>query len=206
LQQTTDRAPPLYPGILIAFATTLFLSAAMAEDTKTKTATIEIENDGETHIGVAVGALVFLGSDMRVFYRKTDSPWVFGFRYLDIEDDFVNEYAVGLPDDGSDKELTTRVGVYTNYLFNSAPYASSWFVSGALLSTKSELRCGGESNSDTYTGPYIGGGYQGRFSEHFGYEIGLLMAPFAKLETRTSICESDSSGDVDANLSLTLMF
>ena len=114
----------------------------------------------DSEMGVDIGALTVIGADFRIFYRKLDSPWLFGFRYLDTEDDFVNEGYAGLPDDESDRELITTAGVYVNYLFDHLD-DYSFYVSGAFYDTTQEIRCWGESASDSATSLYFGGGYRG---------------------------------------------
>lgn len=159
--------------------------------------------DSET--GIEIGALIIIGADFRVFYRKLDSPWLFGFRYLDTEDDFVNEAAVGFPNDESDRQLTTTSGIYLNYLFDHLE-DNSFYLSGALNKTTVELRCGSDTDSDSATGLYFGGGYRRFWGDHFGFKIGLLVSPFADLELNTSTCSSTSNSDIDLDTSLVIKF
>jgi len=102
---------PLVVTILL-----LCFSHAIANDSLSGPTGQDKQHEDTSEIGIGVGILIFLGPDFRIFYRQSDSPWVFGLRYLDINDDFMNESAVGLPADESDKEYTKRFGIYFDYL------------------------------------------------------------------------------------------
>jgi hypothetical protein len=191
---------------LIAIILSLCISHAVADDSLPESINHDKQHAGKSEIGIGVGALVFLGADFRILYRKSDSPWVFGIRYIDIKDDFVNESYVGLPNDESDKEYTRRIGVYSDYLFNKRPNTGSFYLSGALYRTTIKIECGSESDSDSATSLYFGGGYKGSFTDNLEYSVGILVSPFSSSELSTSTCSSSSSGDFDLNLSLILKF
>ncbi len=178
-----------------------------ANDSSTDLTEETEEHTARSEIGIEVGALIFLGADFRAYYRQLDSPWAVGIRYLNIEDDFVNESAAGLPEEGSDREYTKRFGIYVDYLFDKQPDTGSFYLTGSLYKTTKTIECFSESASDSAIGPYIGGGYRGSFGEHFGYDIGLHLSPFVKLNTATtSGCSSESNGDFDINAGLILKF
>lgn len=159
----------------------------------------------DSELGIELGALIIIGADFRVFYRGLNSPWLFGLRYLDTEDDFVNEGYAGLPNDESDKELKTTTGVFVNYLFDHLE-DNSFYLSGALYETTEEIQCWGESASDSATSLYFGGGYRGFWGEHLGFKLGLLVSPFVDLEPMTSTCSSSSNNDIDLDVSLVFKF
>ena len=192
------------PLIVIYFNS--FISAAIADNSlpESKTQVDQLEANYET--GVEIGVLMFLGTDFRLFYRESDSPWVFGFRYLDIKDDFVNEAAVGLPNDESDKQYTKRVGIYLEHLFYPGAEAQSAYLSGALYKTTIKIECYSESDNDSATSLYFGGGYRGSFGRKFGYKIGLMISPFVNLEQETTYCSQEGDGDIDLDVSLTFKF
>lgn len=171
----------------------------------TKSINHDKQHTDKPEIGLEIGTLVFIGADFRIFYRKPDSPWVFGIRYLDIEDDFVNESAFGFPSDDSDKEYTERYGIYLDYLFNKRPNAGSFYLSAALFQTEITIKCNSESDSDSATSPYFGGGYRGSFGDHFGYNVGVLVSS-TDFEQTTSTCSNKSTSDIDVNLGLTFKF
>ena len=165
----------------------------------------EKQYEARSEIGIEVGALIIIGADFRISYRRLDSPWQFGLRYLDTEDDFVNEGAVGLPNDESDRELRNTAGVFMNYLFDPSD-KGSFYVSAALYKTELELQCGGESASDSGSGVYFGGGYRRFWSDHFGFKLGLLVSPFVDLDATTPFCSSTSNSDIDPDVSLVFRF
>ncbi|MGB5965655.1 MAG: hypothetical protein WBF77_09030 [Sulfurimonadaceae bacterium] len=193
-------------SFLIAIILLLSFSHAVADEYLPDSINHDKEYADKPEIGIEIGALIFIGLDFRVYYRKSDSPWVFGVRYLDIEDDFMNESVAGLPEEESDKEYTKRYGIYFDYLFNRQTNTGSFYLTGALYKTTQTIECYSESGSDSAIGPYFGGGYRGSFGDHFGYDIGLHLSPFVKLEPTTSNCSSKSDGDFDANLGLIIKF
>ncbi len=162
-----------------------------------------IENRGI--FSIEVGALVVLGADFQIYYRREGEPLLFGFRYLETEDDFVNEAYLGLPGDDSDKEFITRSGPFIRYLFS--PEANeSYYLSAALFKTTEKIECGAVSNEDSATSPYFGGGYMGWADQTVSYNIGFMLAPSANLEVDAGGCESESDGGFDLSLGLALNF
>lgn len=194
----------LQPWVVVMLM--LCFSHATADDSLSETSDQDKQHAEKPEIGIGVGILIFLGPDFRIFYRQSDSPWVFGLRYLDYEDDFVNESAAGLPGDESDREYTKRFGIYVDYLFNTQADAGSFYLTGALYKTTKTLECFSETDSDSGTGPYFGGGYRGSFGDHFGYNVGLLFSPFVKLEATTTDCSSETNIDTDLNVDLIFKF
>jgi len=149
--------------------------------------------------------MFFLRADFRFSFRQGEEPLVYGFRYFNITDDFINESAAGLPNSSSDKRYTTRVGPYIDYLFS--PHDDrTYYLSGALYQTTVKISCDNESDSDSSPGIYFGGGYRLELDNGFGYNIGVLVSPFVRLSQTTTNCSSDSSGDVDIRASLTYRF
>ena len=67
---------------------------------------------------------------------------------------------------------------------------------------RKKKKCGSESDSDSDASVYFGRGYQGRWSKHFGYKIGLIMSPFVKFKQAMTICESESESESDGDFDL----
>lgn len=191
---------------LIAIFINTCFSSAIADNSQLDSENHKNQQSARLETGIEIGVLIFLGADIRFFYRQSDSPWVFGFRYLNIEDDFVNESAVGFPNDESDKLYTKRVGLYTDYLFNNRADTGSFYASGAIYQTTKKLKCFSETDSDSATSLYFGGGYQGTFGNQIGYKIGVLMSPFVNLDQYTTYCSNEEGGDFDLDVSLTIKF
>ena len=181
-------------------------ASSRAEDTQSESINQDTRAADKAEMGIEIGALVFLGPDFRLFYRKSGSPWLFGIRYLDIDDDFVNESFVGLPSDESDRQYTKRSGVYVDYLVSDQPNTGSFYASGALYKTTITIECNSVSDSDSATSLYIGGGYRGRFGDNFGYNIGVTFSPFVSFEETTPYCSQTSDGDFDLNVDLIIKF
>ena len=195
----------LYFYISCAYAESIELDAKQ-DDYQSESDANETQYKVDAEVSIDIGALVIIGADFRIFYRKLDSPWLFGVRYLDTDDDFVNEGAVGLPDDESDRELTTTTGIYVNYLFNHLE-DNSFYLSGALNATKSEIQCFDEAASDSATSLYFGGGYRNFWNKNFGFKLGVLISPFVNFELETPTgCRSESNNDIDLDVSLVFRF
>lgn len=180
-------------------------SGAIAEEDQSELTNNQNQSIHTSETGVEIGALFLIGVDLRIFYRKMGSPWLYGFRYLDIKDDFINESYAGLPNDESDKEYTNRVGFYFNYLFNHS-YDKSFYLGGAIYNSMNKIECASESDSDSTLGIYFGGGYRGRLGKSLGYKLGMLLSPFVSHDLNTSICSSESDMDIDVNASLVFTF
>jgi len=196
--------PALLP-IMLLLTACLDTPRAYAAETPAGPDSLETRKSPAMEVGFEIGALTLLGTDVRVFFRQADSPWVIGYRLLDIEDDFVNEAAVGLPGDDSDKEYTKRSGLYVTYLFN-ANGSESYYLSGALYRAETTVVCSLGQGSDSATSPYFGGGYRKKWNANMGYDIGLMLSPGASLSVETPDCSSESGGDFDLNASLMFTF
>lgn len=193
-------------GVFFVIVIALIASAPVfAEDASPEQENLELPSKGTVTVGMSIGALTIIGVDLRFTMRETQSPWIFGVRYMDVKDDFINEAAYGLPDDKSDKLYTKKIGVFANYLFR--PRANhSLYASGAMYSVTKRLVCDSESDSDSTANIYFGGGYQGRWTGGFGYQVGILFSPFNSSTLKTTNCESEENGDIDVNVSLVFGF
>jgi hypothetical protein len=183
----------------------LSTSLVYATETSSNFNNTEVENTEGSEFGIEIGALSILGSDFRLFFHQADSPWIIGYRFLDIEDDFINEWAAGLPGDNSDREFTKRSGPYVTYLFNEAS-DESYYLAGALYHAKTKVVCSLGEDSDSATSVYLGGGFRKKWNSNLGYNIGLLLSPGANLSVDANNCSSESEGDIDLNASLFFAF
>jgi hypothetical protein len=183
----------------------LSMSLAYASETSPQVNNSELANAEGPEFGIEIGALTLLGTDLRFFFRQPDSPWIVGFRFLDIEDDFMNEWAVGVPGDDSDREFTKRSGLYLDYLFDETGN-ESFYVSGAIYRTETTVVCSLGEGSDAASSLYFGGGFRKKWNAHIGYNIGLLLSPFVDLAVDANDCSSESEGDFDLNASLLFSF
>ena len=152
--------------LLIAITLNICFSYAIADDSASDLINQEEQHADNSEIGIEIGVLTTVGSDYRISYRKLDTPWIFGFRYLDTKEGFINDAAFGLTPDDSDQVYTKRTGLYVNYFLNW-PDNESFYLSGALYNTTLRLECGFESDSDSAASIYFGGGYQGNLGNGF---------------------------------------
>lgn len=189
-------------AVLIYFFPAKAVLAAITEPLSTNT---ENNPQSELGFGVEIGALSFLGTDLRLTYHQPDTPWSYGLRYLNIKDNFINEAQVGLPGDASDKIYTIRSGVFLNYNVGMVG-TNTFYLSGALYQVTEKIICGGESASDSGSGIYFGAGFNKRWPGGFGYNLGLLITPMVQLSETTPNCSNDTGGDIDINASVTYTF
>lgn len=191
--------------LLITLIMAISFTCAIADDYQSIINKQNKQSSGDFQAGIEVGVLTILGIDLRLFFREAESPWIYGLRYLDIEDDFVNEAAVDLPNDESDRSYTVRSGLFANYLFHPLE-EKSFFLSGALYSTTLKIECNSQSDSSSFVSIYLGGGFQRQWKSGFGYRVGVLLSPFVTTKLETPECSSESNGDIDLDVSLTYIF
>lgn len=208
-QANSDKLLKTTLSILIAkfmlFLGCLSTPLVYSAETSSKFNSLGIRNAEGPEIGIEIGALSIIGSDFRLFFRQAESPWIIGYRFLDIEDDFINEWAAGLPDDDSDREFMKRSGPYLTYLFNETSNESYYFA-GALYRAETKVVCSLGEDSDSATNVYVGGGYRKKWSSNIGYNLGLLLSPGADLSIDANNCSSEGEGDFDLNASLFFTF
>lgn len=181
-----------------AFGAEVETLALNPDTSPSASAGLEISRRGE--FGIEVGALTFVGTDLHLFYRLTDSPWMIGYRYLDFEDDFIS-----FDSDNTDKETQTLAGPFVRYLF-SPGRSGTWYLAGAIYRATQKIECSGLSDEDTARGPFFGGGLMGRRDGFVSYNVGLMFAPAMSLDTDIGICSSESDGGIDGVLSLMFVF
>lgn len=190
-------------GLLLAFsalalAADLPTLALSAETGPEERQSLEISRGGE--FGIEVGALTLVGTDLHLFYRLTDSPWMVGFRYLDYEDDFMlYDY------DDTDRETQTVTGPFVRYLFEPGR-ARTWYLAGSIYRVTQKILCRGISDEDSASGLFFGGGLMGRRDRFASYNIGLMFAPGMSLNTDNGDCSSETDGGIDSVLSIMFVF
>ena len=158
----------------------------------------EISRSGEA--GLEVGALSFLGTDLHLFYRLADSPWMIGFRYLDYEDDFI-----AIDFDDTDRETQTIAGPFVRYLFEPGR-ARTWYLAGSIYRVTQKIECRGIIDEDKANGLFFGGGLMGRRDNLVSYNIGLMFSPGMSLNTDNGDCQSETNGGIDGVLSIMFVF
>lgn len=192
-------------GALSAVGTLLILSTsavagelralALSQETTPKRQ-VDAESSRLGEVGIEIGALTFVGTDLHLFFRVEDSPWMVGFRYLDYEDDFIS-----IDFDNTDKETQTLSGPFVRYLLTPGR-ARTWYVGGAMYRATQKIECQGGSDEDKANGVFFGGGLMGRRDGRISYNIGLMFSPGMSLETDTGDCSSESDGGIDGVLSI----
>ncbi|MGD8350899.1 MAG: hypothetical protein PVI79_16760 [Gammaproteobacteria bacterium] len=190
-------------GLLLVFSALIEASeipalASSTEPFPEQQAAPGVSRSGE--LGIEVGALTLVGTDLHLFYRLTDSPWMVGFRYLDYEDDFIsNDY------DDTDRETQTVAGPFVRYLFEPGR-ARTWYVAGSVYRVTQKIECRGISDEDEANGLFFGGGLMGRRDRLISYNLGMMFSPGMSLNTDNGDCASETSGGVDAVLSIMFVF
>jgi len=158
------------------------------------------ESSRSGEVGIEVGALTFVGTDLHLFYRLADSPWMIGVRYLDYEDDFIS-----IDFDNTDRETQTVTGPFVRYLFEPGR-ARSWYLAGSMYQVTQKIECGGISDEDRASGLFFGGGLMGRRDSLISYNVGLMLSPGMSLSTDNGQCSSETDGGIDGVLSLMIVF
>lgn len=186
----------VYSGLTLASdLPTLALSAETGPEERQS---LESSRGGE--LGIEVGALTFIGTDLHLFYRLTDSPWMVGFRYLDYEDDFIS-----IDFDDTDRETQTVTGPFVRYLFEPGR-ARSWYLAGSIYRVTQKIECRDVSDEDSASGLFFGGGLMGRRDRFASYNIGLMFSPGMSLNTDNGDCSSETNGGIDGVLSIMFVF
>jgi hypothetical protein len=161
------------------------------------------EPKADLRAAVGVFALAPGGKDITLGYRPGGSHWLAGLRYVGWVDIFSDPYT------GNDLTQTesTLAGAFVDYLFDRESGAG-WYVGVEVLRwAKSEHSLiTGETGSDEVVAPFIGGGFLWSFGEHFYSDLGLFLAPGAKVSTSTSVSSDDDSGGFDVRLQLGIRF
>ena len=199
------RFTRLLRGLLLLQALTSATSAGefdslAANSEPGPSAVTDREKSTPGEFGIEIGALTFVGTDLQLFYRITDSPWMIGYRYLDYEDDFISIDA-----DNTDRETLTLSGPFVRYLL-SPGRGESWYLAGGLYRATQKIECFGVSDEDSASGPFFGGGRMGRRDTVLSYNIGLMLSPAMSLQTDTGDCSSESNGSIDAVASMMFIF
>ena len=147
---------------------------------------------------LAVLVILTWGTDFLITYRLKESPWLIGYRYAKWTETIGSSY-----DNDLDNELS---GLHTRYLFNPEAHGT-WYLAASLLKQSRKLTCeiSGDSDSDSATGPYLGGGRMGRISSFFHYNIGILLSPNETMTNDADGCSKETTA-ADINLAIGITF
>jgi len=151
----------------------------------------------EPEFGLELGILTFYGTDIHITYRQKQSPWLFAFRYANWTEP---------PSLYHGKIENEVAGLHTRYLFE--PDAdSSWFLAAAWLEQNRKLTCEitGDSDTDSATGLYLGGGYTGWRNKALYYNWQLLLSPSDELIMEADGC-SERITATDTTFSIGINF
>ena len=190
------------PSIALSSAHALDASVPLAETGRQSVDEFEIVDTGRGEIGIEIGALTFLGADIHFYYRPSGSPWSYGWRYLEFEDDF---FINVLDLDDSDRETQRVAGPFVRYLV-TPERNQSFYLSGALYRVTQKIECELGDDEDSASGLFMGGGLMVGLKGTVGYNVGLMFAPGLSLDSQTPDCSSETDGYIDANLSIGFRF
>ena len=152
--------------------------------------------------GAALGVmnLVSHGADIQVNYRADQGRWLYSLRYVRFEDLFIDPFS------GNEHSKTrdSLIGPGVSYLFRNESRQSAYVGASFLKWTRTEtpIALPGPSMTASRWDPYFGGGYVGRIGGSGYYNLGLFLAPTAKLVTQTAISSNDQSGNLDIQIQL----
>jgi len=156
-----------------------------------------------SEMGIEIGMFTFWGSDFQLYYRSNKSPWLIGYKSAKWTE---SSYLFG----SKSKETTyTVTGPFIRYLF-STEADKTWYLGASMLKESMEVNCLTiglvDSDKDSSTSPYIGGGKMGRRGKSLYYNIGFLLSPGASLSTQTTGCMTKLDGLVDVNFAIGFVF
>jgi hypothetical protein len=141
------------------------------------------------------------GPDIQMSFRPAQSHWQLGFR--------LNRWVDKFEDPFTGRELTenttTMTGPMVCYLFNIEA-RKTYYVGVSMLQwsiTEKSLRTG-ESDTDSVTAPFFGGGYTGRLGKSGYFNLGAFLSS-TELKTETSVSGTETTG-ADLQLQLGIIF
>ena len=160
----------------------------------------------QSEIGIELGIFTLLGADFQLYYRLSESPWLYGYKYAKWTEE--NPSGITVPYETT----TTITGPFVRYLFN--PRAEqTWYLGASLLRRSQEVTCQEfdylvNSDKDTNTGLYIGGGIMGWRTKSIYYNIGLLtsLGSSVKSSLDTGCVSEEGSGESDVNAAFGFVF
>ena len=160
----------------------------------------------QSEIGLELGIFTLLGADFQLYYRLSESPWLFGYKYAKWTED--NPCGICVPYETT----TTITGPFTRYLF-SPKAEQTWYLGASLLNRSQEVTCQVynylvNSDKDTNTGLYVGGGKMGWRTKSIYYNIGLLttLGSSIKSSINTGCVSEEGSGEFDVNVAFGFVF
>lgn len=164
---------------------------------------VEIRGSKPGKVGIGLGAVFAAGgTDFTLYYRPGGSSWVVGYRYYELEEDFLPDY---FDLDSSDRETRTVAGPFARYLFEPGRN-ESYYVGAGLYRVELEFDCEFGSDSDAANGLFLGGGLMGGLEQSVGYDVGFFLSPSLDLDVETPDCENLVDWDYDAVLGIFLQF
>ena len=138
------------------------------------------------------------GTDFHVSYRLDQSHWQFGYRHIQWTDRW--EW-----DPSKTESTTTMTGPIVCYLFDIESSKTFYFgVSQLRWSNKLKSHMPDESDTDSVTAPFFGGGHIWRVGKLAYYKIGLFTSG-ATLKTETSVSSEETDG-LDLQLQMGIVF
>jgi hypothetical protein len=162
-----------------------------------------LKASARSEMGIEIGMFTFLGTDFQLYYRSNESPWLIGFKSAKWTE---SSYLFG---NKSSETTYTVAGPFIRYLF-STEADKTWYLGASMLKESMEVNCLTiglvDSDKDSSTSPYIGGGKMGRRGKSLYYNIGFLLSPWASLSTQTAGCMDKLDGLVDVNFAIGFVF
>jgi hypothetical protein len=151
-----------------------------------------------------LGALSLGGYlDLQFLHQfDSNSPWLFGLRYLSGTERFDDPFTGNALSD--DKHTVYGASVF--YLFNNQRSDSLYLGAGIYRNSLSVTSLvTGETSSDSVIAPFIGGGYIGRLGNRYYYNIGVMIGLGRAVKSKTSVTEDEETG-VDPQLIIGIRF
>lgn len=144
------------------------------------------------------------GIGARFYVHLDESPWRFGWEYGRAPAHTSDDPFTGRP---LTREVESSTGPFFQYQLKPSA-RRGWYLGASLLrwSRKETSLTQGDSSTASTTDLYFGGGYLVRLGGHVLFNAGMLIAPGARLTTKTSTSSTEDSGAFDLQFTVDVAF
>ena len=160
-----------------------------------------IENESEFHLEAGLGLIIFSGPDFQVSYRPSNSRWLFGYRYIEADDDEIFGFS-----DFSNVE-TELGGPNVRYIF-AQNGIFDFYAQAGYYELEYELECNINSTTvtESETSLNLGGGVIGNFSDSIKFNASYTFATGGKFDADAGACRDEGIRGDDVIFSIVFVF
>ena len=160
-----------------------------------------IENESEFHLEAGIGLIVFSDPDFQIAFRPSNSRWLFGYRYIETNDDDFFGFS-----DLSNSE-TEFQGLNVRYIFAQNGIFDFYAQAGYYeLDYELECRINSTTVTETETSLNLGGGVIGNFSDNIKFNTSYSFATGGKFDVDAGACRDEGIRGDDFIFSIVFVF